>query len=325
VAGVSQQRRKAPRDPWPRLPGGLAGFARDHLRVARESLQFVSVRLGTTLLVWLLVGIALALPGGLFLVQANLKAMTAGWEGRPGLSVYFQVGAPTETIDSLAALVGTREEVESVSVVSAEQALEEFRQHAEVADALALLDENPLPASLRATLRLGATPADLDDLADAVRRETGVAEVVVERTWLERITDIGRAVRRLGILLGMLFGIGALLVTATSVRLAIETRLEELRVLKLVGATDGQIRRPLLYFGALYGLGGGLCAAMIISLALLLIEGPLTQLAGSYGQPLEVVAFDGGFFLAILGIGTLLGVLGAVVGARQRLAGLEIR
>jgi len=64
---------------------------------------------------------------------------------------------------------------------------------------------------------------------------------------------------------------------------------------------------------------------MIISLALLLIEGPLTQLAGSYGQPLEVVAFDGGFFLAILGIGTLLGVLGAVVGARQRLTGLEIR
>jgi cell division transport system permease protein len=193
-----------------------------------------------------------------------------------------------------------------------------------VADALALLDENPLPASLRATLRMGARPADLDDLAEALAKETGVAEVVVERTWLERIADISRAVRRLGILLGVLFGLGALLVTATSVRLAIETRLEELRVLKLVGATDAQIRRPLLYFGALYGLGGGLCAAMIISLGLVLVEGPLSDLAGSYGQPLEVAAFDGGFLLAILCIGALLGVLGAVLAARQRLAGLEI-
>jgi cell division transport system permease protein len=306
------------------MTGGRFAWCRDHLRVARESAQFISTRIGTTLLVWLLVGIALALPGGLYLLQANLSAMTAGWEGRPGLSVYFELGAPADAVESLAALLGTREEVESVEVISAAQALEEFRQYSGVADALEMLEDNPLPASLRATLWLRSDPAALDALAGSLQRETGVAEVVVERTWLERISDISQVVRRLGAMLGVLFGIGALLVTATSVRLAIETRLEELRVLKLVGATDGQIRRPLLYFGALYGLGGGLFAAMIISLGLVLIEGPLTQLAGSYGQDLQVVAFDGTFLLAILGIGAVLGVLGAMVAARQRLAGLEV-
>jgi len=306
------------------MPGGLAAFGRDHVRVARESVDFVSTRLGTTLLVWVLVGIALALPGGLFLVQANLTAMTAGWEGRPGISVYFELGAPADTVDSIAALIGARAEVEAVEVVSAAAALEEFQRHAQVADALAMLDENPLPASLRATLRLGSDAAALDALADSLGSEAGVAEVVVERTWLERISDISRAVRRLGLMLGILFGLGALLVTATSVRLAIETRLEELKVLKLVGATDAQIRRPLLYFGALYGLGGGLFAAMIISFCLVLIEEPLVNLAGSYGQPLEVAAFDAGFLLAILGIGAMLGVIGAVLAARQRLAGLEV-
>lgn len=306
------------------MTGGRFAWFRDHLRVARESARFISTRIGTTLLVWLLVGIALALPGGLYLLQANLAAMTAGWEGRPGLSVYFELGAPADAVESLAALLGTREEVESVEVITAAQALEEFRQYSGVADALEMLEDNPLPASLRATLQLRSDPAALDALAGSLQRETGVAEVVVERTWLERISDISQVVRRLGAMLGVLFGIGALLVTATSVRLAIETRLEELRVLKLVGATDGQIRRPLLYFGALYGLGGGLFAAMIISLGLVLIEGPLTQLAGSYGQDLQVVAFDGAFLLAILGIGALLGVLGAMVAARQRLAGLEV-
>ncbi len=307
------------------MRGGLAAFGREHLRVARESAHFVSARLGTTLVVWALVGIALALPGGLFLLQANLTAMTAGWEGRPGLSVYFELGAPAGDVDRLAARVRARDEVEAVEVISADQALEEFQSHSQVADALALLDENPLPAALRATLRLGTKPAALDELAESFADEAGVAEVVVERTWLERISDISRAVRRLGLLLGVLFGLGALLVTATSVRLAIETRLEELRVLKLVGATDAQIRRPLLYFGALYGLGGGLFAAMIISLGLVLIEDPLTDLAGSYGQPLQVAAFDGGFLVALLGIGALLGVLGALFAAAQRLRGLEIR
>lgn len=316
--------QKTPRDPWPRLRPGLLALARDHLRIAGETWRFVSTHIGTSLLVWLLVGIALALPGGLFLLQANLAAMTGSWEGRPGLSVYFELGAPDETIQSLGALLSTRAEIDAVTIVTQDQALAEFQRYASLADALDLLDENPLPASLRATLRLGSSPAALQALADSLAKETGVGEVVVEKTWLERVSDITRVVSRLGLMLGALFGLGALLVTATSVRLAIEARLEELRVLKLVGATEGQMRRPFLYFGACYGLGGGLFAAMLISLGLVMVEGPLTDLAGSYGQDLEVAAFNGLFLLALLGIGAVLGVLGALLAARQRLAGLEI-
>ena len=146
----------------------------------------------------------------------------------------------------------------------------------------------------------------------------------MEKTWLERGTEVTRVISRLGIMLGLLFGVGAVLVTATSVRLAIEARLEELRVLKLVGATDGQIRRPFLYFGLFYGLGGGLIAAMLISLSLLVVETPLTNLLGSYSQNLELAGFDPGFLGVLFGIGGVLGVLGALVAARQRLGNLEI-
>ena len=131
-------------------------------------------------------------------------------------------------------------------------------------------------------------------------------------------------VSRLGVILGVLFGIGAVLVTATSVRLAIEARLEELRVLKLVGATDRQIRRPFLYFGAFYGLGGGLVAAMLISLCLVAIEAPLSNLLGSYGRDLETAGFDPIFLSGLLLMGGFLGVAGALLAARQRLTDLEI-
>ena len=53
--------RPRSRDPWPPMKPGLGAWWRDHVRIARETLRFVSVRLGTSLLVWLLVGIALAL------------------------------------------------------------------------------------------------------------------------------------------------------------------------------------------------------------------------------------------------------------------------
>ncbi|MEQ8858300.1 MAG: permease-like cell division protein FtsX [Pseudomonadales bacterium] len=317
-------RTKAARDPWPRQRQGFLALGRDHARIFRETGHFVAEKLGTSLLVWVLVGIALALPAGLFLLQQNLAAMTGAWEGRPGLTVYFEVGVDPQAVTELAAALEDRSAVAAVTVISEADALAEFQRFSGLADALELLDENPLPASLRAVLEPGTGAADLDALAALAQAADAVAEVVVEKTWLERLTDITRVVSRLGVMLGGLFGLGAVLITATSVRLAIEARLEEMRVLKLVGATDAQIRRPFLYFGLVYGLGGGLVAAMLISIALLVIEGPLTDLVGSYGQQLEVAGFDLGFLAGLFGAAGVLGVGGALIAVRQRLADLEV-
>ena len=157
---------------------------------------------------------------------------------------------------------------------------------------------------MKATLATGVT---VDALAGMTAIEvggySGVSEVVVEKTWLERVSDISAVVSRLGVILGVLFGVGAVLVTSTSVRLAIEARLEELKVLKLIGATERQMRRPFLYFGAFYGLGGGLIAAMLISLCLVIVEAPLSSLIGSYSQELDLVGFDPMFLGSLLLIG----------------------
>ena len=312
------------KDPWPPVRPGFGAWWRDHLRISAETVHFVSARLGTSLLVWLLVGIALALPAGLFLIQQNLAQMTAAWDGRPGLTAYFELGADPAQI---AAAVGSLEEDEriaGVSVTDPDAALEEFRQFSELTNALDLLESNPLPASMKATLSSDLDPAELTQLTRQVAGYAGVEEVVVEKTWLERVSDISAVVSRLGVILGLLFGVGAILVTSTSVRLAIEARLEELKVLRLIGATERHMRRPFLYFGAFYGLGGGLVAAMLISLCLLVVEAPLSNLLGSYSQKLDLVGFDPLFLGSLLLVGSILGVIGALMAASQRLKDLEI-
>ena len=311
-------------DPWPPVRPGMGAWWRDHVRISRETVHYISARLGTSLLVWLLVGIALALPAGLFLIQQNLAAMTAAWDGRPGLTAYFELGVAAETISAASAQLAADERVVEVTLTDPESALDEFRRFTDLADALDLLEANPLPASLKATLAADVTVETLSGMTAEVAGLAGVAEVVVEKTWLERVSDISAVVSRLGLILGVLFGVGAILVTSTSVRLAIEARLEELRVLKLIGATERQMRRPFLYFGAFYGLGGGLIAAMLISLCLVIVEAPLSSLIGSYSQELDLVGFDPLFLGSLLVIGGFLGVLGALMAARSRLRDLEI-
>ena len=114
------------------------------------------------------------------------------------------------------------------------------------------------------------------------------------------------------------------MVTATSVRLAIEARLDELRVQKLVGASNAFLRRPFLYFGLLYGLGGGLIALMLISAIVLLLETPLSALMVSFGGTMEVVGFDLSFLLGLLLVGGGLGLFGALVASQRRLSAIEV-
>jgi len=319
-------------DPWGaeetrgagRWAWSLERWLRDHTRVARESLRHVSERLPTSLLVWLLIGIALALPGGLYLLQVNLAAIADRWEGKPGISVYFEVGAGEAAARAVEQDLAREDAVARVVLVTADAALAEFQKYSGVADALSHLGSNPLPASLRIVLEDGTRPAEFDRIATKLRAAQGVDEVTIERTWLERLEAMTRVVRRLSWILAALFALGAVLVTATSVRLAIEGRLEELKVMKLVGANDAYLRRPFLYFGLLYGLGGGLAGAMLISAVLLVIESPLAALVGSYGSRLEVEGLTSGYFLGLFALGGLLGVCGALVAVRQRLRHLDI-
>jgi cell division transport system permease protein len=321
-----------PSDPWSAesvrgmraIAPQLRRWARDHRRVARDSAIYVSLRIGSSLLVWLLIGIALALPGGLYLLQSNLARMSESWEGRPGISVYFKVDAEPELAMALRDELAADPAIKRVTLISAAAALAEFQQFTGVAEPLAHLDRNPLPASLRILLKDDSDATAFDALATRLRAGRGVDEVSIEKTWLERVQAMTGVLRRLGWVLAGTFALGAVLVTATSVRLAIESRLDELRVMKLVGATDGYIRRPFLYFGLFYGLGGGIAGAMLISSVLMLVEAPLATLLGSYGQTVELAGLNAAFFAGLLAVGGALGICGAMLAAKQRLHGLQV-
>jgi cell division transport system permease protein len=312
-------------DPWGSVRGrGLRAWLADHRAVSSESVAFVSSRLGTGIVVWVLIGIALALPAGLYLLQVNLAAMLDGWQGRPGLSVYFRAGADLASAEHLQRELAGAPGVLTVTLTTPEEALDAFQRMAGLADALAGLERNPLPASLRVVVNDTTATDVLDALAERIRGAPGVDEVSIEHAWLQRLRALTDLVRRLGAVLGVLFGVAAVLVASTSVRLAIESRLDELKVMKLVGATEAYIRRPFLYLGLVYGLGGAIVAAMVISTLLLILEPPLAQLFGSYGEVPAIVGFTPSFFAQLLGIGAVLGVGGALLAARQRLSDLEV-
>ena len=275
-------------------------------------------RSATAVWVWSMIGIALALPAALHLLEANLARVAGQWRENPGFSVYFTPGVALEVPQALARRLQDTRGIERVWLTTPEQALAEFRELAGIGDALELLEDNPLPASVRATVETGVSPARLSALADGAAAN-GVEDVVVERSWLERVAAIREIVSRLYWSFAVVLGLGAVLISAAAVRLAIEGRLEEIKVLALVGAGRGYVRRPFLYLGAVYGSGGALFAGMAISALSLLVDEPLNRLLASYGRDLELAGLDPMFYLMLLASGAVLGVSGALVASNQRL------
>jgi cell division transport system permease protein len=186
---------------------------------------------------------------------------------------------------------------ESVLLRSPEDGLAEFRQMADFAGALALLDYNPLPAVLVVTPLPGA---DAAGLAETLRNLPEADFVQHDAEWRTRLNAWLGFGRRLTWLVAGLLGLGMLLVVGNTVRLDIQSRAEEIQTVQLLGATDGFVRRPFLYLGAWYGALAAVLAIGVALAAQLALQAPVATLVETYGS---------GFELRGIGLTTALGVL----------------
>jgi len=302
--------------------GGLGAWLDSHAANARESAQRIARTPLATVLTVTVIGIALALPAGLHLAVANLRAAAGAWEGAARISVFMSTAAGDSGAERLATRLRGRADLAGVQVITRAAALEEFKAESGLAAALEMLDENPLPAVVVVTPRVGE-PATVEALRAELARADGVDAVELDARWLARLQAMLELSKRAVALLAALFALAVVVIVGNTIRLDIQNRRQEIEVAKLIGATDGWIRRPFLYEGAWYGVAGGLAALALIALALGLLSGPVAQLAGLYGSDHGLVGFDLASAGTVLAGGALLGWAGSWLAVARHLAEIE--
>lgn len=269
-------------------------------------------------------GIALALPAGFYVVLANVQGYARVFAADPRLSVFLALNAPAKDVEAIGARLREHGGVRGVRFVPREEALKQLRARTGLADVIDSLPENPLPDAFVVEPRDPA-PQALEALRDEVGGWPKVAHVELDAVWARRL-EAGLHVARLAVwLLGVLFAFALIAVTFNTIRLQILTRREEIDVAKLIGATDPFIRRPLLYFGSVQGLAGGLAAWAIVAISIYLLNGGLASLSQLYGARIELQQLRLADALSLLAFATALGWLGAWLSVNQHLARLDLR
>ncbi len=277
-----------------------------------------------TLMTALVVAIALALPVTLLLAMDNINTLGATWDSNPKISVYLNVRAKQKAIDQLLVTVEAYPEVETVDYLSPDDALTDFQMFSGFGTALEALEQNPLPPTVVISPNMNTIdPNHLETLAERIKAEAIVDDVSLDMDWVRRLQEIMILGQKVVLALATLLGVGVLLAIGNTIRLAIESRRDEILVAKLVGGTDGFVRRPFLYSGGWYGLFGGVLACIIVVVGYSVIEPSVVRLASLYQSEfaLRGLGFVTGFQLLLLSI--VLGWLGSWFAVGRHLSHIE--
>ncbi len=249
---------------------------------------------------------------GLFgLVVVNLQDALHSVEERVEIVAYILPGTPIEATAQALKDVEAFPEVQTATYVSEEEALTRARAElVEFRDVLRELERNPLPASIEIKLKPGFR--DADHVAAVAERMSGfgfVDDVRFGREWVENVDRLRGLAAAVGLVVGAAFAVVAIIIIGTTIRMAVLQRSREIAIMRLVGATDGFIRRPFLLQGAIKGLLGGAVALGLSFVAYLLINRYLLQ--SSFFTQEEA--------LAIVAFGALIGLLGSATSVGRHL------
>lgn len=276
-----------------------------------------------TLLTALVIGITLALPAGLDLLVKNLGEAAGGLQQTRTLTVFLRDRVDTAAGETLRQTLSQRSGIEKAEYTSRDQALRDFRTRTELGAVLDALEENPLPASIALTPQDTMDAPALQALAAELRGRDEVEQVLLDSVWSTRLAAALAVGSRLALLLAVALGIAAVLAMGNTIRLDIESRREEIVVMKLIGAPTGFIRRPFLYAGFWYGLSGGVVAIIAVYLARYLLAEPVSALVQLYEGAFAVRGPDPQTLLVVLGAGALLGLIGAWLAVSRHLGRVE--
>lgn len=301
---------------------GIRRYFRLHVANLVGAVARASQQPTGTVLTVLVIAIALALPAALRVFVNNADRLSAGWEGAADFTVYLDTTVTETRAAELAAEIETRTDVSVASMISRTQALAEFRVQSGFGEALDALEDNPLPHTL--VVRPAVTDvAEVRDLADDLEGMTETELVQIDTEWVARLQSILSLATRIVDIATALLGLAVVLVIGNTIRLEINNRRTEIEVMKLVGGSDGFIRRPFLYLGFCYGLAGAAAAALMIFIALALIRAPVRELAELYASTYRLAGLSGRESLVLLGGGAVLGWLGAWLAAARHLRQIE--
>lgn len=277
-----------------------------------------------SLLTVLVIGVALSLPAGLYVLLGNIDRLADQARGEPQITLVLAATANADAVGDLQTRLKNNREIAEFHFISRDQGLQELGRNSGLSDITAGLEKNPLPDvfTVRPTAR---DPEAIGRLHRELQKLPKVDAALLDEAWVKRLHALLGLGQKAVMILSALLGFALIVITGNTIRLQILSQRDEIEVSKLIGATDPFVRRPFLYHGALQGFAGGVIAWLIVLAAFFLLNAGIDKLTSLYALNFHLTVPAGQDLLGLLLLASLLGWLGAFLSVSQHLREIEPR
>jgi cell division transport system permease protein len=258
--------------------------------------------------------VAFVCLGSALLVVTNLHAAEERWARAGRASVYLKDGASQDDVEALRGALLLVSGVTGARYVSSGDARQQFAGENQ-GSALAGLPAEAFPASIEIDVAAEMPDVDLATMVAKMKELPSVDDVETYQSWTERLAKLVRGGVAASALLALVVFASVLAVVGSTMRLVLQRRRMEVEVLKIVGATDGFVRKPFVVEGSVQGALGAVAAIALLAVLFLVVRGRLDEELAS------LVGVEPSFLPWQVAGGMV--VLGAVLGAVAALASLR--
>ncbi|MBU0689866.1 MAG: permease-like cell division protein FtsX [Gammaproteobacteria bacterium] len=297
---------------------------REHFHVLQTTLRRLWLTPGASLLNMTIIGIALSLPVGAYVLLKSVQQLASTVADAPQISAFLDAGKRDTELSALKEKLEGIERIAKVEFVSRDAALQQLQQSTGVSDMIGDLPHNPLPDTFIIYPKVTDTAA-MEALFQELQSWKQFDHVQLDSAWIKKLDALLNLGRLATAILATSLSLALIAITFNTIRLQILTRRDEIEVTKLIGASDSFIRRPFLYFGLLQGLTGGFVAWLLVSASLWLLNGSLVNLTQLYASDFLLHPLSWPDSLALFVFSGYLGWLGAWFSVSQHLWQIEPR
>jgi cell division transport system permease protein len=291
-------------------------FFTSHYQMLLKALQRSHASMLSTLMMFLVIGITFILPSISFLIVQNLKSISESIQHESQISVFLKKETPIDIKNKIEKELKNRSEINNYHFVKKEEAWTKLQKSMGFNDSNNGLSENPLPDAFFISPNT-VNPNQIADLKGFLDKLDGVDQVVVDTGWVKKLNSVLHLANKAILLASILLASMLVVVIGNTIRLQMTSHHEEIELSKLIGATNQFLRRPFLYSGFIYGLGGGLTAAIALKLIVIFLNQTVVEVEALYGAQFVIIDLSFLQYLSIIGSSILIAITASFISINQ--------
>ena len=287
-----------------------------HYQMLLKALQRSHASMLSTLMMFLVIGVTLILPSISFLVVQNLKSISETIQHESQISIFLKKDISVDAKNKIEKDLKSRIDINNYHYVKKEEAWPKLQKSMGFNESNNGLSENPLPDAFFVSPKT-VNPNQIVILKSSLDRLEGIDQVVVDTGWVKKLNSVLHLANKAIFLASILLASMLTVVIGNTIRLQMTSHHEEIELSKLIGATNQFIRRPFLYSGFIYGLGGGLTAALSLKLIVIFLNQTVVEVEALYGAQFIIVDLTLVQYLSIVGSSILIAVAASFISINQ--------